>query len=44
LIVLGAVFTVLGFLLTASIGLVLIGLGSIATGGCISVLDGRFSR
>lgn len=44
LIVLGAVITVLGFVLAASIGLVLIGLGSIATGGFISVLDRRFSR
>lgn len=44
LIVLGAVIAVLGFILAASIGLVLIGLGSIAAGGLISVLDTRVRR
>jgi hypothetical protein len=44
LIVLGAVLAVLGLLLAASVGLVLIGLGSVAVGGFISLLERRFSR
>ena len=44
LIVLGAVLAVLGMLLAASVGLVLIGLGSVAVGGFISLLDRRLVR
>lgn len=44
LIVLGTLITVLGFLASGSVGLVLIGLGSIAAGGVLSVLALRFGR
>lgn len=44
LIVLGAVLAVLGLLLAASVGLVLIGLGSVAVGGSLSLLDRRLIR
>jgi hypothetical protein len=44
LIVFGAVLAVLGLLLAASVGLMLIGLGSVAAGGLLSVLDRRLSR
>jgi hypothetical protein len=44
LIVLGAVLAVLGLLLAASVGLVLIGLGSVAAGGVLSLLDRRLTR
>jgi len=44
LIVLGAVLAVLGMLLAASVGLVLIGLGSVAVGGILSLLDRRLIR
>ena len=44
LIVLGAVIAVLGFLLAANISMVLVGLGSIAAGGLVSVLDRRVAR
>ena len=44
LIVLGVLLTVLGFLAGASVTFVLIGLGSIATGGVIGLLDRRLSH
>ena len=44
LIVLGALLAVLGLLLAASVGLVLTGLGSVAVGGLISILDRRLVR
>jgi hypothetical protein len=44
LVVLGAVITVLGFVLAGSIPLVLIGLGAITIAGLLSVLDRRLSR
>lgn len=44
LIVLGVLITVLGFLAGGSIAFVLIGLGSVAVGGTIGLLDRRISQ
>ena len=44
LIVLGAVIAVLGFLLAGEMVMVVIGLGSIAAGGILGILDRRLSR
>jgi hypothetical protein len=38
------VIAVLGFLLAANMSMVLVGLGSIAAGGLVSVLDRRVAR
>ncbi len=44
LIVLGVLITVLGFLAGGSIAFVLIGLGAVAVGGMLGLLDRRASR
>ena len=44
LIVLGILLSVLGFLAGASVTFVLIGLGSVATGGILGLLERRVTR